>query len=185
MRKWSWVLFVALIITSVGYPQAVENTHSPVAARSKDHSSLEARKRSKASPKTAGLNSAEKLHLISVGVPDPKGMPEAPPLLEQSLRLKAPTANSKAQAGPSTANAAVSEFQTESHNFGASSGGLVVPSSHSRESALKSIHGEVDGALAGGSVGANQADGAVGATSKSGKTSIFLQTSHATVQEPH
>jgi hypothetical protein len=184
MRKCSWFLLAMLVGSSLGYPQAADSTNSPVAARPKARPSLEAQKGSKVSPKRARVNSAKKLQLISVGVPDPKGISESLPLLEQSLGLKASTASAKAQAGPSTANAVVSEFQTVSHNFGASSGALVLPSNGSSKSALKSIHGEVDDALAPGSGGANQVGGAVGATSKSGKTSIFLQTNHTTVQEP-
>jgi hypothetical protein len=187
MRKCSWFLFVALVGSSFAYPQAAKNSseQGPGAARLKTHPSVEVQKGSKASPKPAGLNSVKKLQLISVGIADPKSMPESLPLMGQSLGLRASTASAKGQPGRSSADPGVSEFQAVSHDFGGSSGALVVPSSGSGKSALKDIHGEVDGALAPGSVGGNQIGGAVGATSKNGKTSIFIQTNHATVQEPH
>lgn len=47
------------------------------------------------------------------------------------------------------------------------------------KSFLKNVHGDVFGATDSGALGGNQMDGAVGGTSKSGKTSVYVQTDHA------
>jgi hypothetical protein len=187
MRMSWWLLFLALLAGSCfGYAQSALNgsDHSPRAAQLKAQGSSGAQKPNKLSPKVAAVNSPTKLQLMSISAVSLKALAESLPVAGQSGGQKSPRGNVKAATKASSEDSGVSEFEAVSGDSGGSGGMLAIPSSGSRKSALKDIHGEVDGALGQGSVGANQIGGAVGATSKSGKTSIFLQTNHTTVQEP-
>jgi hypothetical protein len=54
----------------------------------------------------------------------------------------------------------------------------------SKKSAWKKVHGDAYGALGGRGAG-KQAGGSVGATSKSGKSSVYVQTDRETTPAPH
>jgi hypothetical protein len=186
IRKCFYILFVVLVGSSFGYPQLANGSSEPgpAAARRGAHARTISQKSIRVSPKSARVKSAEKLQLINVGVGSPKAFPESLPLAGEAGALNAPWGSTEAHAGSAGAARGVSEFQAVSSNFDESGGALVAPASDSRKSALRNIHGEVDGALAPGRFGASQIGGAVGATSKSGKTSVFLQTNRSNVQEP-
>jgi hypothetical protein len=128
------------------------------------------------------LSPEQKLKLLSVGAVNPSEFSQSFPVKTQSSNQKPESNELKRHQADASG---VAEFQAVSQAPDSPAGALVLRPEGSKKSALKKIHGEVDGALASGIVGGNQVGAAVGATSKSGKTSIFVQTNHATIQEPH
>ncbi len=80
----------------------------------------------------------------------------------------------------------VLEFHPANPGAQHSAGAAVAPSKESRKSALKNIHGDAYGALDSRGSG-RRAGGSVGATSKSGKSSIYVETdrSRETTPAPH
>jgi hypothetical protein len=62
---------------------------------------------------------------------------------------------------------------------------LVVTPQDSKGSFLKNVHGDLYGSTIAGASGNNVESGAVGATSKGGKTSVYIQTDHAQGPLPH
>ena len=165
VRIFSFILVVGAVAASLSYSQAQKKTQAP--------------------PRAPDSNSAKHLKLLSVGAINLKQFAETP-------RASAPSSNQthakgKAKAGiaRSTAGSGVSELQVVPEGFAGSGGALVLPTKNSSKAPLKDIHGQVDGALGSGAVTSNQINAAAGATSKSGKTSIFIQTNHATAQESH
>lgn len=62
---------------------------------------------------------------------------------------------------------------------------VVAASKDSKDSLLKNIHGDLYGSTAAGIAGNNAEGGAVGATSKGGKTSIYVQTNRSQDTQPH
>jgi hypothetical protein len=63
-------------------------------------------------------------------------------------------------------------------------GNAVVAPSGSKRVPLKNIHGTVFGSADSHALGTHGAGGAVGATSKSGKSSIYIETDHARADSP-
>jgi hypothetical protein len=185
IQRFPYVLIAVLIGASLVYLQAAMNKSGHIAAGAQTKAQISTRaQRRNSPPTTPRLSSATKLKLMSIGTIRLKKISETVPLPATFSKGKVAKDRLKPGTTPSTADLGISEFQTVSNGFGVSSGGLAVPSSRSKGSILKSIHGELDGEVAPGRFGANQVDGAAGGTSKSGKTSIFLQASHTTVQEP-
>ncbi|HUY13053.1 MAG TPA: hypothetical protein VMX16_05375 [Terriglobia bacterium] len=86
---------------------------------------------------------------------------------------------------PADANSGVVELQSAAPGSLSGGGPLVVPTKDSKDSLLKNIHGDVYGSTAAGVAGNNAEDGAVGATSKGGKTSVYVQTDHSQGQLLH
>ncbi|MGH9432107.1 MAG: hypothetical protein ACRD3T_11245 [Terriglobia bacterium] len=83
------------------------------------------------------------------------------------------------------AEAGVVELQPVASGSLAGDKPLVTPSKSSKGSLLKNVHGEVYGSTGAGVAGNNAEGGAVGATSKGGKTSIYVQTDHSQGTLPH
>jgi hypothetical protein len=73
----------------------------------------------------------------------------------------------------------VVELQPLAHASPSGGKALVAPAKDSKDSFLKNVHGDLYGASAAGPIGANAESGAVGATSKGGKTSIYVETDHS------
>lgn len=78
--------------------------------------------------------------------------------------------------GPAAASDAVMEFQPASSGTGAASSATVIEDGAQSKSPLKRVHGDLYG-VAGGA--GHAAGGSVGATSKSGKTSVYIQSDEA------
>jgi hypothetical protein len=108
----------------------------------------------------------------------PARMPTAKP---DGKQKGAKTAASKLESLPASD---VVELQSVSHAAGTLDPFLVDQKDHSK-SPLKNVHGDLYGATDSGALGGNQVDGAVGATTKSGKTSVYVQTDHAQTTWPH
>ncbi len=86
---------------------------------------------------------------------------------------------------PSDANSGVVELQSAAPGSLAADKPWVERRTDSKDSLLKNIHGDVYGSTAAGVAGNNAEDGAVGATSKGGKTSVYVQTDHSQGPLPH
>lgn len=82
-------------------------------------------------------------------------------------------------------DAAVLEFKPADQD--SARGAVVAPSKDSKKSALKRVHGAAYGSLNPDHPGNHEAAASVGATSKSGKSSIYVETdrSKATLPSPH
>jgi len=141
------------------------------------------------------------------GAPAPpdKGQPAQPksstahskekPALAEATRASTAEAVRKAAEGvtqphgsdsASQASGAPDELEFHATGPAAQDSGGAATTKESKNSALKTVHGDAYGAL--GSRGAGkQTGGAVGATSKSGKASIYVETdrSHDTTTAPH
>ena len=78
--------------------------------------------------------------------------------------------------GPAEAGDAVMEFQPVSAGPGAASSAAVVEDGTQNKSALKRVHGDLYGVEGADS---HAAGGSVGASSKSGKTSVYIQSDQA------
>ena len=77
----------------------------------------------------------------------------------------------------------VLEFHPDDSRGQSSAGAGIAPSSGSKKSTLKNVHGDAYGVL--GSRGAaRQAGGSVGASSKSGKSSIYVETDRSRESTP-
>lgn len=85
-----------------------------------------------------------------------------------------------------SAEPAVTELQPVAQDADASSGAVVAPTHESKKSVLKNIHGTVYGSRGARHKGDQRAGAAVGASSKGGKTSIYVETerSRETVPPP-
>ncbi|MGH9406133.1 MAG: hypothetical protein ACRD3D_09910 [Terriglobia bacterium] len=115
-----------------------------------------------------------------------QGTPALSSLILENPEAAAGAVRSRAskatRAESATAGAGVSEFQvmeTNGKNTGVPS---ALTNSSKKGSALKRVHGELDGALAPSGTQASSA--AAGAASKSAKTYIYLQADHAKVSAP-
>jgi hypothetical protein len=110
--------------------------------------------------------------------------PVNPLELAKTIRPAAKAASSKQAKPGASASAAVPVVsELSALPLSADQSALAFKSKDSKKSPLKDVHGQVDGSL--GNAGWQQAGAAAGATSKNGKTSVFVQTNHATAQEPH
>ncbi len=116
-----------------------------------------------------------KLRLLDIGSVTPEGT-------SKRARPATKLANQKSAKLLESNDSGVSELRAVSEPVG---GTLVLPPGSSKESKLESVHGEIDGTLPAGNTGFEQVNAAVGGTSKSGKTSVFIQTNHTTVQQPN
>lgn len=85
-----------------------------------------------------------------------------------------------------SAEPGVTELRPVAQDADASSGAVVAPRQASKKSVLKNIHGTVYGARGAKHKGDHRAGAAVGASSKGGKTSIYVETerSRETVPPP-
>ncbi len=134
--------------------------------------------------KQGGVKSAQATHKLAVRKTLPDTGIVSPEAIAKSLKppSKKPSASaSKASSSTAAAGSGVQEFQIVSPDM---LGGAPGPTKSSKGKWLKNVHGEVYGATGSGGAPGNQAGGAVGATSKSGKTSIFMQTDHVSGPEP-
>jgi hypothetical protein len=187
MRTVLSTLLVALVAVAAGYSQsgkaAPEATRA--AGRLKAHASTQVQRGSTVTTKDRALSAQQKLKLLSIGAVSPNELTQIPRANAQSSKQKPANLKTKQRRAASAEDSSVSEFQAVSQGFGSSPAALALPANGSKKSRLKNVHGEVDGALGSGIVGGNQIGAAAGATSKSGKTSIFVQTNHATTQEAH
>lgn len=85
---------------------------------------------------------------------------------------------------PDPADSGVVELQSASSGRLNGSRAVVSPKKDSKDS-LKNVHGDLYGSTAGGIAGNNTESGAVGATSKGGKTSVYVQSDHSQGSLPH
>lgn len=161
MRTVLQALIVTLAAASLSYSQAQKKTQAPA--------------------KRHDLDSRQKLQLLSIGAVDPNALVQA--VAAESAKQKVAKSKAKANATSSAEPSDVSEFQTVSHGSNPGTPDLVLPDKSSSKAKLKNIHGEVYGGLAPGISSSNEVSGAAGATSKNGKTSIFIQTNHASNPE--
>lgn len=186
MRTILMTLFLAFAFSAAVRPQSPKDAVARKAATSrlKTHASVQVQSGGALKVKDRTLSPENKLKLLSVGAVIPKDLTEAPCLSSQCSGKKRVKGTAKHSRVRTSRPSGVSEFQAVSGDFESPSGAPVLRSNSSKTSALRNIHGEADGALASGIVG-NQVGAAAGATSKSGKVSIFVQTNHATIQEPH
>jgi len=81
------------------------------------------------------------------------------------------------EAASEPADSAVTEFHPVTETPETS--GSADPAKTSKKPASKNIHGSVHGGLGPGGDGAERAGGAVGASSKSGKSSIYVETNRS------
>lgn len=95
----------------------------------------------------------------------------------QSKAAKAAEPGYKTATGP--ADSAVMEFHPADPGDARTGDPLVVGSKDSKKTAAKRIHGEVYGAADPNQTGTHAAGGSVGATSKSGKASVYVETDGA------
>jgi hypothetical protein len=79
-------------------------------------------------------------------------------------------------------NWAVMEFKPAPPNGGDSSGDVVLLKNSKKK---KNVHGEVFGTTGAQGVGTQGVGGAVGATTKSGKTSVYVETERRRTTPPH
>lgn len=118
------------------------------------------------------------LTLESVGPSSPE---EAARITAKSLAKQKDSGNSNRAVGQNKADEAVMEFHAAGNG---SAGSLSAPAAlHDKatKSALKRVHGD----LYGGKSGAGRADGgSVGATSRSGKTSVYVGSDQARSTTP-
>jgi hypothetical protein len=89
---------------------------------------------------------------------------------------KAPAAPQDLALEPASSSDAVLEFQPAASGSGTASNPRVVSDDAGSKSPLKRVHGDLYGATGGTG---HAAGGSVGATSKSGKTSIYIQSDEA------
>lgn len=110
-----------------------------------------------------------------------KEMAKRPPDPEDKSASDNSTAT-EAAAGQSDPSA-VTEFQP-SRVDGSAPGAVVVNSKDSKKSAMKNVHGSVAGVLDPNHRGDRQAAASVGASSKSGKTSVYIETDKSRIAPP-
>jgi hypothetical protein len=160
MRIGLHTLILVLVVAPLGYSQASKKSPAPAKAHK--------------------LTSAKKLELLSIGAISPKALIQAPLSTARAANKKGDKDTTRRSVTLSTQGSGVSEFQAVPQGFNIANRDLVLTGESSTKSRLKNIHGEVDGALAQGVAGSNQISAAAGATSKSGKTSIFIRADHTT-----
>jgi hypothetical protein len=83
----------------------------------------------------------------------------------------------------STADKDVLEFRPAAPGSAPAEKDVVVEDS--KKSPVKNVHGEVYGTTGSGSVGTRGAGAAVGASSRSGKTSVYVETQRSRTTPPH
>jgi len=142
---------------------------------------------------SAGLLSAQERRN-----PDPQNtsttQSEKKPALSDAVRVSTDTALREAakqeakkpaseKATKESAEADVLEFRPADSDSTASSGPVVVPKS-SKEAPLKDIHGTVYGSTDSKKAGTRSTGGSVGASSKSGKASIYVETERSRTNPP-
>ena len=109
---------------------------------------------------------------------------------EEAIRWAAAEAARKNQKGVpqpdgSTAqDSAVVEFRPVDQG-GAPSDAATILKGKSNKSALKNMHGSVYGSTVPGNRGTNEAAGSVGTTSRSGKTSVYIETDRSRASPSH
>ncbi|MDE3181380.1 MAG: hypothetical protein KGM47_17190 [Acidobacteriota bacterium] len=118
------------------------------------------------SGKTKSSNTAC-LKLLSLGPVDPANL----------ARTMPPPASTKAPQASSSRASVVTEFHAAPTSTALSMSGLNV--NEPKKKILKDVHGEIYGA---GAAGGHAEGAAVGATSKSGKIHVFVETGHNSVQ---
>ena len=85
----------------------------------------------------------------------------------------------------SSSDEGVTEFHPAHPDPTQTGGANVTASDDSKESVLKRVHGTVQGSAAAGASGDRGGGAALGVTSKSGKTAVYVETDHSRRDTPH
>ncbi len=112
------------------------------------------------------------------------------PTLSEATRVNTAEAVAKRQAEENASDKSaglldVLEFRSADQNVEASSGTTVASSKESKKTVLKNVHGTAYGSLDPSKPGNRKAGASVGATSKSGKSSVYLETDRSRMNSPH
>jgi hypothetical protein len=87
------------------------------------------------------------------------------------------------EAAEKSAEADVIEFQPAPKNTGSSGKTVVAPSKGSKKSALGKVHGEIYGSADTKDAGTHRAGASVGASSKTGKTAVYVEAERGRSQQ--
>ncbi len=110
---------------------------------------------------------------------------------KEAVKTAAQTKTKASEAGTApegTSNESdVLEFRPAAPTDNGTSGVITLPSKDSKKSAVKNVHGTVYGSANAQGAGNRRTGGAVGASSKSGKTSVYVETdqSRTAQSSPH
>ncbi|MGH9400868.1 MAG: hypothetical protein ACRD2P_02035 [Terriglobia bacterium] len=99
-----------------------------------------------------------------------------PEALAKDVRPETKSTKGAVKATVPSSGSTVTEFQAAPEGAGLADGLLVESSKSPKRSALKNVHGDVMGALGQGNASGQAVGAAAGATTKSGKTYIYVQT---------
>lgn len=101
-----------------------------------------------------------------------------------SAARKKAEGNAGSETSDQPADSAVTEFHPAARTSGASSEADAGPSKGPKRSLTKNLHGTVYGARGTGHDGDHKAGASVGASSKSGKTNIYVETNRSRESSP-
>ncbi len=85
----------------------------------------------------------------------------------------------------SSSNENVTEFHPAPSNRDQKSGAAATTSDDSKKSGLKRVHGTVEGSSATGASGGREGGASMGATTKSGKTAVYVETDQSRRDPSH
>jgi hypothetical protein len=184
MNHWEKVIFSGVLILLIALTASGQTSTTPQAdqakARSDSKQQTGAGKKSTAAPAPVLLDLK------------PVSTTEAAESAAREMAKRRADSKGKSGAGPSAAaepavqsdQPAVGEFKPVLRDD--SSDAVVVKSEDSKKSVIKNVHGTAAGSLDPQHRGNHQAAAAAGASSKSGKTSVYVETdSSRAVQPPH
>jgi len=100
----------------------------------------------------------------------------------RSVAQKQTTKGNEEEGAKEDNEAAVLEFKPAPASAESSGGAVVVPSKNSKKSVLGNVHGQVHGSVDGNNPGTRRAGASVGASSKSGKTAVYVETERGRTQ---
>ena len=100
----------------------------------------------------------------------------------RSVAQKQTTKGNEEEGAKEDNEAAVVEFKPAPASGESSGGAVVVPSKKSKKSTLGNVHGQVHGSVDGNNPGTRRTGASVGASSKSGKTAVYVETERGRTQ---
>jgi len=171
------ILFLPMTTLAQGTSQAKDDKQSGTPPRKPEQSSA----------------NREKKSVASGGVPElrPVSTAEAARSAAEDRAKEQKSGAAKSPAGPSSSDKSaaqgsgdpVTEFRPAAEGSAASAA-AVVKTKDSKKSVLKNVHGTAYGSLDPKNRGSHQAAGSVGGSSKSGKTSVYVETDSSRTAAP-
>ncbi|MGH9453178.1 MAG: hypothetical protein ACRD2O_04320, partial [Terriglobia bacterium] len=181
LNRWIIVFVTLLCCCGIAFTQQ-SNSKDPVKAAAKDVAAMRTTQKSPGPEITRTITLLDATRVSTAGALKATAQAKEADLAAKSHQALEGIVSKKPTP---TADSAVVELQPAAPASVDGGKPVVAPSRDSKDSLLKNIHGELYGSTAAGIGGKNAEGGAAGATTKGGKTSIYVQSDHTQGPLPH